>query len=569
VELGAQALRCGAIDRLLHKHVPEAKHAVSAGSDESALGERGAVVGKEFTASDVVALIDAEAAPTADTHLRTLAERGFVRTRGDGMFGFRHVLVQEAVYRSAPKRLRAELHERYADRLEAESPDLPDLDEFVGYHLEQAYRLRTELGEADRRTEGLAVDAGQRLGAAGVRASKRADIGASVSLLGRAAALPLSSRLESELLCELGIALRGAGNLERAVSVLERAAELAMSSDDALIEARARMELEYVSLTFEPRVGDQLLDAASRAIPLFEAAGDDRLLGRALLLVGWVHGGHRGQNALRLDAAERALECYQRSTWPAATPAGEIANALYFGPTPVSIGISRCETLLRAARLDRFGQANVESFLGGLVAQAGDGERAHSLVASAAVLYQDLGQRTSAATFSGAIAADVFLLSGDAEAAVEQLRAVCRELESAHAFSALASSAGALAGALYLVGAVEEALEWTNLAEHHAAADDMDAHVLWMPVRAKVLARKGAFAEAVAVGARAIELAETTDALNRHAQALRDLGEVFSMAGISGEASAAYRRAHEFYTRKGNVVEAERVRLLVDDPALV
>ena len=78
---------------------------------------------------------------------QTLAGRGFVRPRGDDAFGFRHVLVQEAVYRAAPKRLRAELHERYADRLDSESPDLPELDEFVGYHLEQAYRLRTELGE--------------------------------------------------------------------------------------------------------------------------------------------------------------------------------------------------------------------------------------------------------------------------------------------------------------------------------------------------------------------------------------------------------------------------------------
>src|SRR6185295_13821113 len=102
--------------------------------------ERGAVVGKEFSAADVVALLDAAAAPTADAHLRVLADRGFVRPRGDALFAFRHVLVQEAVYRAAPKRLRAELHERFADRLDADSPELPDLDEFVGYHLEQAYR---------------------------------------------------------------------------------------------------------------------------------------------------------------------------------------------------------------------------------------------------------------------------------------------------------------------------------------------------------------------------------------------------------------------------------------------
>ena len=87
-----------------------------------------------------------------------------MRPRGDDEFGFRHVLVQEAVYRAAPKRLRAELHERFADRLDETSPDLPELDEFVGYHLEQAHRLRTELGESDRRVGRLAEDGGRRLG---------------------------------------------------------------------------------------------------------------------------------------------------------------------------------------------------------------------------------------------------------------------------------------------------------------------------------------------------------------------------------------------------------------------
>ena len=131
-------------------------------------------------------------------------------------FGFRHVLVQEAVYRAAPKRLRAELHERYADRLDMESPDLPELDEFVGYHLEQSYRLRLELGESDRRTERLAEDGGRRLGDAGIRALKRGDVPASVSLLRRSTSiLPTDSPLQGEFLCELGIPLGTAAILTR------------------------------------------------------------------------------------------------------------------------------------------------------------------------------------------------------------------------------------------------------------------------------------------------------------------------------------------------------------------
>ena len=188
--------------------------------------------------------------PTADAHLRTLAERGFVRPRGNGVFGFRHVLVQEAVYRAAPKRLRAELHERYADRLDSESPDLPELDEFVGYHLEQAYRLRTELGEDDRRTATLSEDAGRRLATAGLRALRRGDMPATIGLLGRAVALlPVGDEGRHELMCELGIAYMSAGDMDACNAQFHEAAAGAAAAVIAAIELRAtgRSSLTHAS----------------------------------------------------------------------------------------------------------------------------------------------------------------------------------------------------------------------------------------------------------------------------------------------------------------------------------
>ena len=551
-----QALLAARLDRL--------------GPGERAVLERGAVIGKEFYLDDVTALLDPEAAPTAEPHVQALVGRGFVRPADPGVFGFRHVLVQEAVYRAAPKRLRAELHERFIDRFEERRAGTGDVDEFAGYHLEQAYRLRTELGESDRRTAQLAEDAARRLGAAGIRASKRADAHASIALLQRAVAIrTLPRTVECELLTELGIALRAAGDLEGAIGVLDRALELAQLAEDRKAEVRGRMERAYVLITFRSDTGDDLLAATEAAIPVFEASSDERLLGRAWVLAGWVHGGHRGRHLLRLEAAERALEHYRRSTWPVTTVVGEIANALYFGPTPVGEAIERCEALLETDGVDRYGRANVEVFMGGLVAQTGAFERASALVASANAAYEELGQRTSAATFSSAIAGEVQLLTGDVSGAVEQLRWLCDELEATHAYSHLASAAGALAAALYRLDNVDEALEWTKVAEHHAAVDDLDALVLWMPVRAKVLARKNALAKAVVIGVEAVRLAETTDALNRHAQALCDLGEVHAFAGSSEDARASYRAALELYEAKGNVVEGTRMRALLDDVALV
>ena len=65
----------------------------------------------------------------------------------DDAFRFRHLLIRDAAYEALPKASRAELHERFAVWLEGRAPDLVELDEILGYHLEQAARYRAELGD--------------------------------------------------------------------------------------------------------------------------------------------------------------------------------------------------------------------------------------------------------------------------------------------------------------------------------------------------------------------------------------------------------------------------------------
>ena len=139
-------------------------------------------------------------------------------------FRFRHILIRDAAYGALTKATRAELHERFAGWLEQSGQELVELDEIVGYHLEQAYRYRAELGPADEHARTLASRAGERLGAAGRRALARWDLSAGVGLLERAAEL-----LEHEdarrlpLLVDLGEALTWALQLPRAEAVLEEA----------------------------------------------------------------------------------------------------------------------------------------------------------------------------------------------------------------------------------------------------------------------------------------------------------------------------------------------------------
>ena len=86
---------------------------------------------------------------------------------GEDRFRFGHQLIRDAAYEGMPKELRADLHERFADRLEAHPPAVPVVDELLGYHLERAVLLRRELGEADATTAELAARASTSLSAAG------------------------------------------------------------------------------------------------------------------------------------------------------------------------------------------------------------------------------------------------------------------------------------------------------------------------------------------------------------------------------------------------------------------
>ena len=97
-----------------------------------------------------------------------------------------HILVRDAAYSAIAKERRAELHERFADWLEqAQTP----YDEIVGYHLEQAYRLRAELGRLDEAGGALATRAAKRLATAGRRARVRGDASAAINLFERASEL--------------------------------------------------------------------------------------------------------------------------------------------------------------------------------------------------------------------------------------------------------------------------------------------------------------------------------------------------------------------------------------------
>src|SRR4029079_16309074 len=108
----------------------------------------------------------------------------------DETYRFRHLRIRDAAYEGLPKTERAELHERFADWFEtAGEGRLAELDEIVGYHLDQAYTYRRDLGLDDEHGRELARRAGRRLADAGARALERSGPVTAARLLKRAETL--------------------------------------------------------------------------------------------------------------------------------------------------------------------------------------------------------------------------------------------------------------------------------------------------------------------------------------------------------------------------------------------
>src|SRR5438105_8181686 len=131
-----------------------------------------------------------------------------------------------------------------------------------------------------------------------------------------------------------------------------------------------------------------------------------------------------------------------------------------------------------------------------------------------------------------------FLWQGDPAAAERELRPAYDALKKIGEKSHFSTLAHALAQVVYLQGRYDESEQLTQECEHAARPNDVQSQIIWRSTRAKVLARRGAFEAAAQLGEEAITLAEASDFLTAHAEALMDLAEVAQLAGRSDEAAA-------------------------------
>jgi DNA-binding SARP family transcriptional activator len=541
--------------------------------DERGVLERASVIGKEFSRAALVELSPEHARGAVDAHLERLVHRDLIWPHrsllpGDAAFRFRHILLRETAYESVPKQARAELHERFAAWLEqAAGVRSREFDESLGHHLEQAYRYRCELAPADDRALDLARRAAARLAAAGGRAYASGDLSATVGLLSRAVALPgTEAPVRIELLVDLGDALRERGDHARAESVLAEAADGASSSGDRMLDAHVGIARLRLQLQTDPEIKtDEVLRRANEAVRVFEELGDERRLAKAWELLAWVPWSWcraaEAEEAL-LHAVEHARRAGDRRA--EAQSLNLLAGVAWFGPLPVTDAIARCNDILARPVEQRRVRASALRALAGLKAMEGSFGEARKAAADCKAILEDLGLAVTAASAAETYAI-VELLAGDPAAAERELRAGYESLERMGETIVSPVLAALLAHALYEQGRDEEALRASEVSERGAAPDDLSADVQWRTARAKILARSGRVAEGEAVAREAVALAEQTDFLVVHGDALGALAEVLLLGGRAGEADPVLREAVRLYERKGNVVSARRAAALLEE----
>jgi class 3 adenylate cyclase/predicted ATPase len=523
-------------------------------SGERVAAERASVIGKEFWRA-ALAEIGGET-----TALPGLVRKELIRPYrspvfpADDAFRFRHQLIRDAAYDGMPKELRAELHERFGRWLEA---NRSEYDEIVGYHFEQAFRLKEQLGPVDDDVRLLATRAGQLLGHSGHRSYERGDTPAAVALLTRAATLlPQGSPARLGTMIELGYVLYDSAELERSVETFEETIEEAAAASATAFEARGEVGWLYA----KAQIGSGTpADQVKALITTLERLGDDTGLAEGYYVLGafesWL-----GSSIAGGVAYERAMEHARKAGLRrlATFPVGPRAMLQGWGSTNSSEGLRQCDELLAehaGTFLEpplRIARAMHLSFLG----RADESRREHL---RAQELYEQYGNELLRASSAMSFCEEE-LRAGRVEEAEARVREGVERLERLGEKGFLSSTMGQLAEALVRQGRYDEAEEAARRTAELTAPDDFDPDFRWRAVQARVLAHRGEHDEAERLAREGVDIVNKTDWLLHQGQALAVLAEVLELAGRNDEARATYEQALERFELKGSIPDADEMR---------
>jgi len=522
---------------------------------ERAALERGAVEGQVFHRGAVVALAPDD--PDVPSRLLGLVRKELVRPSqatlpDDDAFRFRHLLIRDAAYEALPKASRAELHERFAAWLEGRAPDLVELDEILGYHLEQAARYRAELETA---SSSLQERAAEHLAAAGLRAAGREDANAAVSLLERAGALlePDDPR-RLGLLPFLGQSFYLLGRLDDAY----RTYDVAIERADADTAARAYFQKMVARGHGESISPYELERDVRERLAAVEETASDRTLAAGYHLLGWALY-WSGRLDAGTEAAQRAvLLARQAGDRPLELAATRLVGAgVLHGSAPWP-EVERYASEQAARGVNTL-------MLGGIVAGM------QGRVEEARRISDDYrrNERESGRLMNVYISA---MWCSTLEAAVGELDRAEEVLwEGWRGFGELgergirSTLGGYLGKVLARRGKLEAAEAILDESMGMSTPDDWVTVSVVQAGRALVASGRGEHEEAVALAHEALELADSREYLTIQQDIRPVYAEVLAAAGRVDEAREAFARAREVAERKGSTLLVDRLDRLVAD----
>lgn len=527
---------------------------------ERSVIETGSVEGKVFHRGAVTALARDDLREDVPGRLLSLVRKELVRPdrtqiAGDDAYRFRHLLIRDTAYEALAKATRAELHERFADWLETHG-ELLELDEILGYHLEQAARYQADLGHSELAAE-VATRAAEKLGTAGLAAVERQDMHAVRNLLGRAVALLppgdparlalLPSLVEAMLHVREPAAAELVTELERGSAVDATAAAAlrlvagGVSGADAdperSFEERMRLldtvgEIDWRTLSLYERARGwaafgrlrmrDAADAFQRSLDLTLAADSRANVGELVrwLLTAMLHGPHSGAE---IEAAAERLEGVT----------GELGLALV---------ADNCRTV-RFGRLFFRGELGRDEFEAAL-RESIRGLRETGFHVSAAIRHSPLSH--------------IYEASGDLAGAERLMREGVELLASVDDRGFRGHALGTLGRILCDQGRPLEARAAVDEGRAISAPDDIADQIQFDVVDAYAAALLGEAARARELVERADQLRARTDSLAPPEEIA--LARTFAVLGDVDAARERYATAIELTELKGNTIVLPTLR---------
>jgi class 3 adenylate cyclase/tetratricopeptide (TPR) repeat protein len=528
--------------------------------------ERGSVEGEVFHRGAVAALGRGEA--RLDDSLTALVRKDLVRPEqpqlvGEDGYRFRHLLIRDAAYEALPKATRAELHERFASWLERYGAELVELDEILGYHLEQAFRYRSELGpvsDDDRRSAGRA---GELLARAGRRAHDRGDRAAATVLFERAERLlPEPSSEHLRALLARGRCLADTGvDWQASRTFLERAQDEADVLGREDLGLRAQLELSYLDIMTGTVVDADAQEVQARAsISALEAHDDDEGVARAWFVLATTYWVRARWDDMR-EPLSRSIAYAERSRNRSMELEALVHDlaAVAFGSTPVEEGIRVARQVLEDVSDSRELQGWAIRFIGTFLALEGRIAEGRELLEQARAIFTELGNGEALVALAFSMG-PLELRAGNAVAAEREFRTALESAQRMGDRGRLTNLASGLADALLDQDRVDDAAEYVNLARDTAVKDDASGQGAWRMAAARLLLGRGETGEAIRLAREAISFMESNQELLTLPDFVLREAEVFQGAGLDEDARHAFRDAIELFERKGSLAEAQRAR---------